>query len=100
MHYTEYRKGNLTQEEYDEASRSFRRAISIAPDDNHIYFYLGKTLEAAGDYTGAHKAYNTAIDKHRQHVSPDEKHYNEDLARFEEAVQNLAVKTKGLKDNK
>jgi len=87
-------------EEYDEAGRYFRKALAIAPASSHIYYYLGMTLEAAGNYAGAGEAYSTAVDNHRRFVSPGEKNYNEDLAKFAKAMENLAVKTRELKGNR
>jgi len=74
------------------------KAIAIAPDDNYIFYYKGMALDGGGDYVGAEAAYSKAISNHKKFAAPDDKHYDKDLARFEKALQDLAVKIKNMKD--
>jgi len=95
--YTGLGQVKMVHQEYDAAIDYFRQAITILPSDNHVYYFLGLALEAKGERNEAEKAYRTAIDNHKRMPVAEKKKkgYEQDLARFQAALESLqsAAKT-------
>ena len=53
----------LGTKDYPNALVLFRQAISLEPDAPDLYYYLGETYRAQGDYRSARDAYQEAINR-------------------------------------
>lgn len=54
---------NMQLSNYQQAAALLRKAIAIKPDDMHIYYYLGQTLEMQGNLSGAEEVYKTGLSR-------------------------------------
>lgn len=77
---------NIELSNYQQAIGLLQKAITINPDDMHIYYYLGQTMEMQHDLSGAEEVYKTGISRK---FSPRNEQPAEDRQELMEALQNL-----------
>ena len=77
---------NIKLSNYQQASGLLQKAITINPDDMHIYYYLGQTMEMQGDLSGAEEIYKTGLSRE---FSPQSEQPSEDRQELVEALQKL-----------
>ena len=88
---------NTKLSNYQQAIGLLQKALTIKPDDMHIYYYLGQTMEMQGDLSGAEEAYTTGLSLE---FPPRSEQPSEDRQELAEALQNLQKrKEKTLEHN-
>ena len=77
---------NIKRSDYQQAMGLLQKAITINPDDMHIYYYLGQTMEMQGNLSGAEEVYKTGLSRE---FPPQSEQPAEDRQELIEALQNL-----------
>jgi len=77
---------NTKLSNYKQAIGLLQKALTIRPDDMHIYYYLGQTMEMQGDLSGAEEIYKTGLSRE---FPPQSEQPAEDRQELIEALQNL-----------
>jgi tetratricopeptide (TPR) repeat protein len=77
---------NTKLSNYQQAIALFNKAIAINPDDMHIYYYFGQTMEMQGNLSGAEEVYKNGL--YRESPSQSEQSA-EDRQALIEALKNL-----------
>ena len=77
---------NIKLSNYQQAIGLLQKALTIKPDDMHIYYYLGQTMEMQGDLSSAEEAYKTGLSRE---FPPRSEQPSEDRQELMEALQNL-----------
>lgn len=81
---------NAELSNYHQATALFKKALAINPDDIHIYYYLGQTLEMQGHLSGAEEVYKNGLSRE---IPPQSKQFAEDRQALIEALKNLQKHT-------
>ena len=88
---------NAKLSNYHQAITLFQKAIAIKPDDMHIYYYFGQTLEMQGHLSDAADVYKKGLSRE---MPPKNEQSAEDRQALIDALKNLQEhkdKTLGLK---
>jgi tetratricopeptide (TPR) repeat protein len=72
--------------DYQHAISLLQKAMSLAPDDMHTYYYLGQALEMQGSASKAASVYQRGLDRK---ISPENRHAAEEKLLLIEAMKNL-----------
>jgi tetratricopeptide (TPR) repeat protein len=77
---------NIRLLNYKQAVALFRKAIAINPDDMHIYYYLGQTMEMQGNLSGAEDVYEKGLSRG---ISSQDEHAAEARQALIEALNDI-----------